>query len=231
MMAENCLRSKSCYTSAPKAEKACSPGKRARSLGWIRTLACGSKTPTVSYDLPLDFKEWLYRNYRPSYAETVYLYCKRYGYMLTENKLTALHSLSSNVKRHTMNALSALSKFMGIYQEYRSALQQLGIKRSRDNAVDIFKRIYNHNENNNMLDWLYTVKKASLKPEYTFAINYMALTGLRTSEAIESLNIIAKEGLSTYYNSDYRTLEHFRYPAIFIRGTKNCYVSIVPPLL
>ena len=42
MTAENCLRSKSCYTSAPKAEKACSPGKRARSLGWIRTLACGA---------------------------------------------------------------------------------------------------------------------------------------------------------------------------------------------
>lgn len=38
----NCLRSKSCYTSAPKAEKACSPDKRARSLGWIRTLACGA---------------------------------------------------------------------------------------------------------------------------------------------------------------------------------------------
>ena len=42
MTTENCLRSKSCYTSAPKAEKACSPGKRARSLGWIRTLACGA---------------------------------------------------------------------------------------------------------------------------------------------------------------------------------------------
>jgi len=41
MTAENCLRSKSCYTSAPKAEKACSPGKRARSLGWIRTLVSG----------------------------------------------------------------------------------------------------------------------------------------------------------------------------------------------
>lgn len=37
MTAENCLRSKSCYTSAPKAEKACSPSKRARSLGWTQT--------------------------------------------------------------------------------------------------------------------------------------------------------------------------------------------------
>jgi hypothetical protein len=37
MTAENCLRSKSCYTLTPKAEKARSPGKRARSLGWINT--------------------------------------------------------------------------------------------------------------------------------------------------------------------------------------------------
>ena len=40
MMAENCLRRKSSYTLAPSQKKACSPGERARSLGWIRTLAC-----------------------------------------------------------------------------------------------------------------------------------------------------------------------------------------------
>ena len=48
MTAENCLRSKSCYTSAPKTEKACSPSKRARSLGWIRTLACGAESHSGS---------------------------------------------------------------------------------------------------------------------------------------------------------------------------------------
>ena len=44
-MAENCLRSKSCYTLVLKARKGSSPGERARSLGWIRTLACGAGDP------------------------------------------------------------------------------------------------------------------------------------------------------------------------------------------
>jgi len=50
MTAENCLRSKSCYTSAPKAEKACSPGKRARSLGWTNTfLVTSPANPFFSF--------------------------------------------------------------------------------------------------------------------------------------------------------------------------------------
>lgn len=190
----------------------------------IRTLACG-------YDNE-QFKEWLLRNYRPSYAETVYIYTKRYDYMLLKDQLTGLHSLSSNVQRHTMNALSALSKFLGVHENYRSALKQLGIKRHRTNVIDIFKHIYGNgnNGNCNLLDWLSKVK-AALRSEYSFPISFMALTGLRTSEAIDSLNIIAKNGLIDYYNSDYAVLEHFRFPSVFIRNTKNCYISVIPPSL
>jgi intergrase/recombinase len=187
----------------------------------------------VSYDLPSGFKEWLYRNYRPKTAESIYIYCKKFGYMLTDNKLTELHSLTTNIQRHTMSALAALSKYEGIYKQYHSALEELGIKRSNGASVDIFKRIYDNGNNdngNNLLDWLLTAKRL-IKPEYSFAISYMALTGLRTMESVESLNIIAKDGLADYYNQEMRTLEHFKYPHIFLRNTKNAYISIVPPML
>ncbi len=45
MTAENYSRSKNCYTSGLKAKRTCSPGLGARSLGWIRTLACGAGDP------------------------------------------------------------------------------------------------------------------------------------------------------------------------------------------
>ena len=41
MTTENCLRSENCYILA-EARKACSPSVGARSLGWIRTSACGA---------------------------------------------------------------------------------------------------------------------------------------------------------------------------------------------
>jgi intergrase/recombinase len=57
-------------------------------------------------------------------------------------------------------------------------------------------------------------------------------TGLRTGEAIESFNLIIKlsreNKLSNYYNKDQSLLQHFQFKDIFIRGTKNAYVSFVP---
>jgi intergrase/recombinase len=33
--------------------------------------------------------------------------------------------------------------------------------------------------------------------------------------------------LSEYYNSELSVLEHFKYGKVFLRGTKNCYISFV----
>jgi hypothetical protein len=49
--------------------------------------------------------------------------------MLTDNTLRELHSLTPSIQRHAMNALAALSKYKGLYKQYRSALEELGIKR------------------------------------------------------------------------------------------------------
>ena len=37
--------------------------------------------------------------------------------------------------------------------------------------------------------------------------------------------------LSDYYNQEVSCLEHFKYPKLFFRRTKNCYISFVPKAL
>jgi hypothetical protein len=67
-------------------------------------------------------------------------------------------------------------------------------------------------------------------PQIANIIRFACLTGLRPREVIESVKLInRKETLSTYYNPDRQTLEHFRFPDIFLRHTKKAYLSIVPP--
>jgi len=63
-------------------------------------------------------------------------------------------------------------------------------------------------------------------------MDFIAITGLRLVEAIESYNLIiklAKEGkLNEYYNEEKEALEHFRFKEIFLRKSKKAFISFVP---
>lgn len=52
------------------------------------------------------------------------------------------------------------------------------------------------------------------------------LVGLRPDEACQSINLI-QTYLDNYLKTDWMTLEHYKYPDIFIRRTKKAYISIV----
>jgi hypothetical protein len=54
------------------------------------------------------------------------------------------------------------------------------------------------------------------------AIKFACLTGLRPSEAVESVRLINdKEAFSKYYNSIRGALEHLKFPVLFLRSTKK----------
>jgi len=63
-------------------------------------------------------------------------------------------------------------------------------------------------------------------------MDFMAITGLRLVEAVNSYNLIIKlsrEGrLSEYYNEEKESLEHFRFEDMFLRKGKKAFISIVP---
>ena len=62
-------------------------------------------------------------------------------------------------------------------------------------------------------------------------LGFNLLTGLRKEESINSFNLILqlfKDGnLGEYYNQELGVLEHFKHGDMFLRHTKNCYISIV----
>jgi hypothetical protein len=62
--------------------------------------------------------------------------------------------------------------------------------------------------------------------KYEDVLLFNSLTGLRPTLDCESKRIIESRE-EEYINKDNMVLEHFRFPALFIRRTKNAYISIV----
>ena len=57
-------------------------------------------------------------------------------------------------------------------------------------------------------------------------IKFGCLVWLRASEVLESVRLLTI-GPNQYYNRERCTLEHFRFPQIFIRTTKKAYLSFI----
>jgi len=158
----------------------------------------------------------------------MYQYAKKYFYML--NNPIELQTFSKWKRANVMKSLIALSKYLGIYEEFKYRLKSYGIKWSRTNSIEAFLRMLN-GCNNNILEW-YSKASQVLKSNERLYLKFVLLSGLRRSEAINSFNLIIKlhkeNNLNSYYNRELSALEHFRYGELFLRKTKNCYITFLP---
>jgi intergrase/recombinase len=136
------------------------------------------------------------------------------------------------VKNNTIKALIVLAKFLGIHQEFKSRLRDYGVKMVKQDAFASFIRIYNNNSSD-LLKWYHEAYNV-LRPNEQTQLRLLVLSGVRKEEAITAFNKIRELGmdrLPEYYNKENKALEHFRYRELFLRTTKNVYVSIIPESL
>jgi intergrase/recombinase len=109
-------------------------------------------------------------------------------------------------------------------------LKSYGIKWSNeDTAFNGFLSIFSK-KHDTLGDWVKQIQPLISDSEKVF-LRFLASTGLRRTEAITSFNMVIDlntEGkLGEYYNSNLSVLEHYKYK-VFLRGTKNAYISFVP---
>jgi intergrase/recombinase len=180
----------------------------------------------------LKFKEWTSKKYSASYSGIVYHYALKYSHLLNGN-LRDLDTLSPHVYNNVIKALISLSKFLGIHQQFKEILVNYGVRLHRQDSFSSFLRIFN-NSNSDLLNW-YREADDIVRPNERLFLRFALFSGLRRSEAINSFNLIielAKENrLSDYYNEELQILEHFKFKSLFLRRTKNTYVSFVPKSL
>jgi hypothetical protein len=130
-------------------------------------------------------------------------------------------------RKKVLIAMICASKYLGIYQEYKAKLKSHGIKWvTNSTALNGFLAIFNH-QHDTVPAYLKEIQPILPDNEKLF-VKFLAVTGLRKNEGLTAFNMIlelnAKGRLGEYYNAELQVLEHFKY-RIFLRGTKNAYIS------
>jgi intergrase/recombinase len=158
-------------------------------------------------------------------------YAKKYQHCLFERNFSDLNNVSEDKQKLILKGLSALSKFVGLYQEFKGLMKAYGLTWASGKAEDLLiSRMNKISTLGNVLNWIKKVeaKNPRLKP----LINFMLISGLRFEEALRSYNLIIElsneKKLDNYYEIENEMLQHYHFKTYFIRRTKKAFVSFVP---
>ena len=176
-----------------------------------------------------DFKQYVDNKYAEGYALSILEHSRKH-YQLFSN-VNGILSIKPTARNNTINALTALSRFLGTYDTFMADLKQHGVKRYKPDAIQSFTRIFNSEAHKGLGEWY---KQAIELVNEKLYLEFMLLSGVRAMEGIKSFNLIVELGSKysqDYYNEKTQFLEHFRYPKLFLRSSKNVYVSAVPRVL
>jgi intergrase/recombinase len=175
-----------------------------------------------------DFRKWVFGKYAKTYAPTVYSYAKRYAYVLNGNP-RKLATLKGSTKNTALKSLTALAKYLGIYEQFKSRLSAYGIKYARSDCFSAFLRMINASSSD-LMEW-YAKAHSMLRHNERMFLRFTLTSGLRKGEAINSFNLIidlAKQNcLEKYYNDNLSALEHFKFKNLFLREKKNTYITFI----
>ena len=137
------------------------------------------------------YEEWVNREYRPKSAYDRIRYAKAFAHCLFENDCcTELVTLSNDKREHIMNALSCLSNFLGIYENWSHMIKNYGLKWRIRNDDLIIRRFTKTQDPDELFAWIRKIK-AECSDLCAF-MDLMLISGLRFEASIESYNLIIR---------------------------------------
>jgi intergrase/recombinase len=181
-----------------------------------------------------NFGVWLLKTHKRKNAIDLLHYAKKYSVILENPSFASeLQTLSKDMRRTVMSSLSNLSKYIGIYDRWKQIIRNHGLKWENTTSLETFLSILNSNIEQTET-WLKQVIQ-KLPKEYATVLVFNVLTGLRPSEAATSCNLITElsenQNLPRYLDKELMMLQHFRFPEMFLRKSKNAYISFITPQL
>jgi Archaeal phage integrase len=150
----------------------------------------------------------------------------KHGHILKTGDASEILGFSNTKRRHIMEALVCLSKYQGTYNTWKEFKEKYQLKWTSPDGLEVFQSIFDNEKNySSMLSWLKNVIAQIPKP-YGNILIYNTLTGLRPTEACQSIALIQSD-LHGYLQHDKMILEHYKYPETYIRNSKKAFISIV----
>jgi hypothetical protein len=190
----------------------------------------------------LDFREYLSKTCNQNTIKIRLFYAKKYSHVLTGRSSEYYHyagansllQLSAEKRLNVQKSITALSKFLGIYDQWQQMRKRYSLKWTNPNqSLQSFERFFNPDLSLDTMLQRINEMIAKVPVQIAQIIKFACLTGLRPSEVVESVRLLNKDVEvitgNKYYNPQRQALEHFRFPDIFIRATKKAYISFVSP--
>jgi len=145
-------------------------------------------------------------------------YAIQYYYILFEpSRASELTVLSQSKRALVMRSLSNLAKYLGCYGQWQNIIKDYGFKWKKSNPLNAFLALINNNEED-IRTWLLQVLEKVPRD--------VAIT---LGNSIQLINYLSQQNrLGEYYDKELDMLQHFRYPKIFFRNSKNSFISFVP---
>jgi hypothetical protein len=178
--------------------------------------------------LAIHFEEYL-KVHKKRNINQILCYVRRYASILETGDASLLVlSKSAAVRRHAMGALTVYAKYLGCYDRWQQIHKSYSLHWTNGNeSLQSLQRFFDASLTlDSMLDKVREMMQV-LPAHRAEIVRFACITGLRPSEACESvrlLNVVQNSG-PHYYNPDQQTLEHYRFPDIFLRATKKAYLS------
>ena len=181
-----------------------------------------------------NFGLYLLQTHKRKQAKEILRYAKRFAFIIEKPSMASqLLMLSKDLRRVAMSSLSNLSKYLGVYDQWKQTIRNYGLKWENITSLETFLSILNSNLEEAEI-WLKQVIK-KLPSDYSTVLIFDVLTGLRPSEAAMSCKLITDlsnmNKLDLYLDKDLMMLQHFRFPDLFLRKSKNAYISFITPEL
>jgi intergrase/recombinase len=129
-----------------------------------------------------------------------------------------------------MEALAAYAKYNGSYDKWQQIRQCYSLHWTNgDESVQALLRFFNTELSLDKMIELIKEIAHKLPPLMGEIVKFGTLTGLRPTEILESVRLINNnQTFPVYYNAEQMTLQHYKFPDIFLRHTKKAFVSFVP---
>jgi hypothetical protein len=158
-------------------------------------------------------------------------YVRQFAGIVESGDATPIVHLQSGttIRRHVLEALTVYAKYRGVYSRWCYIRKSYSLHWTNgDESLQSLQRFFNPNYSlDSMLGWVKQVIQA-LPAHMAVVIKLNCLLGVRPSECIAAIRLIKNtETFKILYNHKQQCLEYWRYPELFLRHTKKCYLSFI----
>ncbi len=197
----------------------------------FQLFSLGISNPRVLSDMGLAIRTLFFdylRAQNKRNASQIVSYASRFVDVLHSGDASPILAIKSPAARHhTMEALSLLSKYFGVYQRWTDIRSRYNLKwgsAAEDNLRYFTNYLQGQNNLDVMLDWLRdTLNK--LPKHIGNILLHNTLTGLRPSENLLCIKLVQMD-YDNYINEDLGILENFRFPEFISKKTKKAYLTV-----